>query len=310
MKQYTLTEINKLIQTNEKNTLSDETIIILQNLAELVGAPEYNKTPQFKNKGQITSSRRRKKTGDLTDEDWHAIRNFQATEFQKNDGIEKNLDIIRKNLNMITFKNYDTIKEMIINEIKKGSVEDGGIRYLAEKIFNIVSINSLYSEIYAKLYMDLITEFKEVGDFKNNLIEKYENMETIFNTIEYCDPENDYEKFCDNNKQNENRRALCLFYINLVKLKVIDINIIGSSLLKVFQKLFKYISLKNKVNEIDELSELIYILVVNSYDLLSLEHSQKIHENVLAITNIKVRNEPGITNKCIFKHMDILDEIE
>ena len=95
-----------------------------------------------------------------------------------------------------------------------------------------------------------------------------------------------------------------------MKEKIIDNEKIGLIILNLFKILYKFINLKDKTNEIDELSELLYILIVNSYGDLIPDHAKKIHDHVIIISNIKLRNESGITNKCIFKHMDILDEIE
>jgi hypothetical protein len=54
--------------------------------------------------------------------------------------------------------------------------------------------------------------------FNNNLL-KFTN---IFTTIEYCNPNENYDKFCENNIKNSNRKSLCLFYINLMKEDIVD----------------------------------------------------------------------------------------
>ena len=93
---------------------------------------------------------------------------------------------------------------------------------------------------------------------------------------------------------------------------VIENITIGNIILNLFRILDNMISEKNKKNEMDELSELIYIMITNCYENLNKNNSElykEIFNNVVRITNIKSKNTPGITNKCIFKHMDILDEI-
>ena len=58
-------------------------------------------------------------------------------------------------------------------------------------------------------------------------IDNFETFSKVFRTIEYCDPNKDYDTFCENNKANQKRRALALFYINLMKMGTItDDNII------------------------------------------------------------------------------------
>ena len=66
---YSLADFNKILETITISDLPDTTINIINTLATQVGAPEYIKTPQFKNKsgnenGIITNTsgvRRRKK---------------------------------------------------------------------------------------------------------------------------------------------------------------------------------------------------------------------------------------------------------
>jgi len=314
MSRYTLSDFNNILENNIFNQLPEDTIKIINNLAIKVGAPEYIKTPQFKNRQEIpigmdNSIRRKKKTTELFNDDWKTIKTFQATEFKKKEGIENNIHLIRKYLNMITKNTYLKLKTDIITEINiVNSTNNNDLNYLCNEIFKIIIYNTLYSDIYAKLYKDLIAEFDIFNDI---LFENFENFELLFSTIEYFDPEKDYDKFCENNKNNEKRRSTCFFYINLMKENIIDHNIIGTIILNLFNKLDQMI-IDEKKNELDELSELLYIIITNSYEKLNLMNKNiaiEIYNNVVKITKMKSKNEPGITNKCIFKHMDILDEI-
>ena len=177
------------------------------------------------------------------------------------------------------------------------------------RLFNIVSSNILYSDIYAKLYNDLIAKF---SIFKEILMENFIKLEDKFNNIEYIDPGKDYDKFCENNKKNELLRSICVFYVNLMKEGTIGTAAIANIILNLFTILNKIIVTNTKKNELDELSELIYIMTINSYECIK-NYDDKIGmqilNNIERVTNIKIKEQPGITNKCIFKHMDILDEI-
>ena len=212
---------------------------------------------------------------------------------------------------MLTENTYNKLKDSIILEINTlVSIDNNNdLTYLCNEIFKIVSSNILYSDIYAKLYKDLIGEFNIFNDILN---ENFSNFEDIFNTIEYYDPESHYDKFCENNKKNEIRRAMCSFYVNLMKEEIIDYKMIGNTILKLFKILDSIILENNKKNELDELSELIYIMVTCSYEILNKKNPdfyKEIYDNIIRVTNLKSKNTPGITNKCIFKHMDILDEL-
>ena len=100
MQRYTLSDFYKILEEGIDNKIEEETMQIINLLSNKVGAPEYIKTPQFKSKINYTSSnsnsnsnsgRRKKKSQEINDNDWETIRNFQATELKKIEGVEKNL---------------------------------------------------------------------------------------------------------------------------------------------------------------------------------------------------------------------------
>ena len=74
----------------------------------------------------------------------------------------------------------------------------------------------------------------------------------------------------------------------------------------------KDIEEKDKKNEIDEISEIIYIFVSNVFNKIK-DFDNKKSDNIFSIveniSKMKIKTTPGISNKCIFKHMDLLDEL-
>jgi hypothetical protein len=62
---------------------------------------------------------------------------------------------------------------------------------------------------------------------------------------------------------------------------------------------------------IDELSEVMYILVTRSAENLK-EHEEwgNIVETITQVSKMSVKTKKGLSNKTIFKHMDIIDELE
>ena len=152
--------------------------------------------------------------------------------------------------------------------------------------------------------MDKFSFMKEI--FDNN----FTKCSDVYRTIEYCSPNEDYDRYCEINKANEERRSISMFYINLMKLKVIPVSSIVEIILGVQDYLHTlYVDEANKAI-VDELSEVIFILVTNAHDELSSSNDWvTIHENILNITSLKVSDKEGLTNKSIFKHMDIVDDI-
>jgi hypothetical protein len=303
---YNLSHVFDIINTGFEYNLPDKTIDVISLLSEQVGAPSYVRTPIFNKK----DNKRKKKNMEISDEDWDAIRNFQKTTLEKKEGIEKYIVSIRKCLNKLTDATYNTYSEeiiQIINELEKSKFSEKDQNRIGESIFNIASSNAFYSELYALLFKTLIHKYNFMKViFTDNLNQYLE----LFNHIEYHDPEIDYEKFCDNNEINDKRKATSLFYVNLMKVGVLDDNKIIEIILSFQTKLNTYIDKEESINESEEISENIYILIKNSFDCLQIHDSwNKIHEQVEYITQLTNKSKSGISNKIIFKHMDLIDII-
>jgi hypothetical protein len=81
---------------------------------------------------------------------------------------------------------------------------------------------------------------------------------------------------------------------------------------------------EGKTNEVDELAENLYIMVKHSHMVFraktsgggGTEHDNEAAEifktrveQIIEISKLKIKSKPSITNKTIFKHLDMLDEI-
>ena len=239
--------------------------------------------------------------------------NFKPTEFIKKEGIDVHLYQIRKLFNMLTDKNYNkhfnTIIEQIDFVIKNNT--DKEINIYCNFCYNILSSNFLYSNISAQLYKNMIEKYPKFQEILNNNI-SYELIKEKIKNIIYVDPNIDYDKFCENNKLNEMLRAKFCFFTNLLKQDIISYNIIGNIIFDIYNIVYSYIEEKNKKNEIDEISESLYILIINSYDIIKkkdLTIYDAIYSNIQKIITMKKENNSEISNKCLFKHMDMLDLI-
>jgi len=315
--------------------LSPETIAIIQALADQVGSPEYIKTPQFekrdiydkKDQGRAGDRDRNKrgvkKTYEFADEAWESVRNFKATLIVKKEGMAAVIDQIRKHLNKMTVKTYDTLRDNIIKEIAGitegvlenqhtlDCVEDQDfiteINKIGEALFTIASGNSFYSTMYARLYKELMAQFA----FMKTIFEtNFQKFNTLFNDFTYCDPNKDYDQFCQNNKINEKRRALSLFYVNLMKEQLIEAKEIDKILVQLQTNLLKAITEPDQKNIVDEMAEVIYIIIVNGHDQLKEWDEDKwevMEEFVKTVAGYKANSFLSVTNKTIFKFMDILD---
>jgi hypothetical protein len=184
---------------------------------------------------------------------------------------------------------------------------------IGNAIFNIASGNGFYSKMYANLYNELMTKY---GFMRVIFDKNVDEMNEIFKNIEYCDPSIDYDKFCDNNKTNEKRRSLSLFYIHLMKLGIITTDKMLGIIKEIQNNMISMLDEIGKQNVIEELSEIVFIMVKNSinnkrsmYEATPLLWSPVI-ENIRLLSTMKIKTKPSISSKTIFKHLDILDALE
>jgi hypothetical protein len=240
------------------------------------------------------------------------LRTFQATKIEEKTGIDTQIDSIRVNLNKMSDKNYSDMRNKIIEIIDNLIVDitpEDMVR-VSSIIFEIASTNRFYSKMYADLYSDLSTKYDTL---KNTFENNFKKFVDLFNIIEYVDPKVNYDKFCEINKSNEKRKALAAFYLNLMINGIIDkvqIMLITRNLL---EQIYRFISIDDKKNEVDELIETIAILYKKDiYDDDEGEYYEQIdgftiNEVIEKIAKSKVKDYKSLTNKALFKFMDLID---
>lgn len=341
IKQYTLQDFNNILSGGFSYDLKDSNVIeLISSLANKVGAPTYIKTPVFpkrekptmnatldqQNQSQDTSliinRRIRNKPSQISDEDWSLIRTFQKTEMKKTEGIEKRIDTIRSLLNKLTDSTYSVIEPEIISEVnniihgdndnenhEEEALDEENIYKIAQSIFNTASSNMFYSALYAKLFKQLV----QCHDVFTKVFEKsYSEFVGLFKKVEYVDPSVDYNKFCEITKMNDKRKAMSMFIINLVKESMLSVDSVVDIIVELQQMISSYIKQVNKMNELEELNENIFILLTNGKNVLSShEKWEYIVSNIkfLSVLKAKMKEYPSVNNKLIFKNMDILEEL-
>ena len=371
--------------------LPDEVLKSVSDLAELVGAPTYVKTPVFpvrngsSNSGicdwsdissqtsgiayhvagssansfqshmggsgggsaseqsailssfstvRQSGSKMQSKPQQIPNSEWDNILAFQKTELQKKEGIEARMDTIRSYLNKLTDKTYDVMLDNLQKELieifkttgdaevatkPEGDTPDelnsvAIMNRVALSIFNTASSNAFFSAIYARLFKDLMGCYSVFRDvFDKNLT----SFMSLFDTIEYCDPKKNYDKFCDINKANEKRKAMSLFIVNLMKIGIVDKMHVLMIMKQLQELLYSNLRQEGKTNEVDELSENLFIIVKNCHvDMKDKKNESEVVETfsrrveqIMEISKLKLKSKPSITNKTIFKHLDMMDEI-
>lgn len=332
---YTLNETNNILFQGFDFKLPEDTLKIISELALQVGSPDYVKTPVFQkrdnpmkvepsydyygpgdNKAPILpfkKGKRNKAQEIVNEDDWDALRTFQTTKLEEKVGLESQIDAIRGLLNKISDKNYLDMRNKIIELIDK-LVEENitieNMERLSSSIFEIASTNRFFSKLYADLYSDLSTKYDIMKTtFENKLTE----FTGLFNTIEYVDAKVNYDQFCEINKTNEKRKSLAAFYLNLMYNGIIPQKTIMMITRSLLAQVYAFISEEDKKNEVDELTETIAILYKKEIynddggdDYLPID-GFTISEVVAKIANSKVKDYKSLTNKTLFKFMDLID---
>jgi hypothetical protein len=322
---YSLDEINNIMFKGFNFIMPDETLKIISELALQVGSPDYVKTPVFQKKENPMKieptnkdfsnkkSKRNKVIEIINDEDWETLRTFQSTKIEEKNGINVEIDTIRIYLNKLTDKNYIDMRNKIIEIIDKlieENITTENMLHLSSTIFDIASTNRFYSKIYADLYSELSIKYNMMKDIFENNLNKFTDL---FNNIEYVDPKVNYDKFCEINKINEKRKSLAAFYLNLMTNGIIQPKIIMDITRNLLLQLYNFISIDDKKNEVDELTENISILYKKDlYENYKGEDDEKIdgftiNEIIEKLANSKVKNFKSLTNKSLFKFMDLID---
>jgi hypothetical protein len=306
--------------------LPNETIDIIQELSTQVGSPTYIKTPVFQKRDKTKDSvaaaqqpklafrkKRSNKNVEINDSDWETLRTFHATKLEQKVGLEAEIDVIRSHLNKMSDKNYDQMKTNIVDILDR-FIEEGispeEMIHVSSTIFDIASNNRFFSKVYADLYSELIQKYeimKEIFD------KSFQTFIELFQVIEYVDPDVDYNKYCKINKDNEKRKSLSSFFVNLSKIGVLKVEQLVDLTHKMLSTVVELMKQEEKKSQVDEYIENIALLYnkhlfngsenENNY----LVEGKTIIETIKMLSLLKVKMYPSLSNKSIFKCMDIVD---
>ena len=307
--QYTLNDFKHFEQQNEINELDEEIIQKINRIAKRVGAPSYQKTPVFK-RNHYNRNKNIKKEN-ISASDWQSIRNFKTTKLEKNtEGIEAQMDKIRSALNKLTDKTYDIMLEDIICIMKDINKEEdqSSFEKIGEAIFEIGSFNKFWSLLYARLYKDLMEPFPFMKDI---CLKNFTSFKSLFETFNYVDSSENYDKFCEFNKENEKRRALSSFFVICADLDIIGKNDMTNIIIGFINRIKEDISKEGKIIIVEELVQNISIMVMAGLRFLkNLPEFEFISTEIEKISQMNHKNYPSLSSKVVFKFMDLQEDID
>jgi len=314
MMYYTLKEIETISWNLSEKSVSQETLDLINSLADQVASPTYDKTPVFNNVSSTKPfiKKKKKSTDVINDEDWEAIRNFQKTELIKSEGIQKEIDSIRSLINRLTEKTYDIIIGKLtekLDSFDEAITKSEDINKIGMTILDMATSNSFNSKTYAKLCSYLNDKYDYIKTIIDNNLKDYMNL---FENIEVFDPNEDYDKFCENNIVNDKRRAMSLFLCNLYENNIVEFGMIQNIVFSLFSRINLNKNDENKKMEHDEIGENIFIVISNIPINMIKNNSEWTNfiDYINDISTANLKEVKGISSKCKFKHMDIKSILE
>lgn len=292
---YDLTFFDDVKKTSSQ-VITDDTIKLIQELGNKLTI--LNKANNFFEKKHSNKK--------MSTDSWNNVKNFKPTTFVKKEGLDKNINIIRINLNKITNKNYDILSVRILDEID--IIHENNVEHFKtiKKLFidTVCNVN-IYSEIYVMLYRSIIEKYDNT---LFNINDDYTILKDELLNIKVIDSKMNYDDFCKNNKNNERKRNLSLFYINLMKQELFPKEDIINLILDNQTYNFNMINDINNSDIVDEICENLFILIKNAFDYIKDDDKYSlIYNNVVSITKLKKSENNSLTTKSKFKHMDLID---
>ena len=306
---YSTESIQKIMEQQSPHSLSSAILNIIRDLEnEIMNSTDIIKTKPreyIDNLAKKQSINLRK-----MDEKWETISAIKPNVMKiSKEGFEKQSSDLRSALNKLSTKTYDTLKIKIIEQVKEIMDEamDENVQKIVEFIFETAISNKFYSELYSQLYKELIDMFAIFKDVIDPFLKQY--TESI-HTICIVDQNVDYDGFCENNKKNEKRKATTVFMANLLKTQVITENVIIDMIMTMQELSEKYIEEENRKQEVEEITENLFLLITSSPASLKTADlwKTKIEPNIRKFAAYKAKDKVSLSNRVVFKYMDIVEK--
>ena len=216
-------------------------------------------------------------------------------------GNDKRIQEMISMLNKITHDNVDKITEQIIQKIE--DIEDENSQDMIKVyklLFDMMITNRFYIESYVKMFIMLNNKW---GIMQEKLMERIQLHSEGLSSIEVCDT-TDYDKFCHLKLFHEQQRTMTQFMVYLVIHKHMDVSLVEKLYEQIDGLIQEYMSVSTKKGMIEELSEHVFILLTVGKSVISIPR-----ESLEKITKLTIKEYPGLSNKIIFRYMDMIEII-
>jgi len=328
---YSLANINSIANKGFNYEIPENVMDLITTIALQVGHSGSMASPIFKkkdpseevvfkggnsNSNNNSSNYNRKKKGnratEISDAEWESLRTFQPTKLSEKSGIDIHIGNLRDSLNKLTDKLFDKLKGDIFNTmnlVMSEGYSEEEMTKLGKIIFERCTDNKTYSKVYAQIYKNLADNFPFLRQAFTN---SYNSFKELFDTIEFVEPEVNYDKFCENNANNNKRRALSQFLVNLALNGFLDKVEIVKLLKHLLSNILNLINKDGNKPIIDEITENVAVLynmeILDETDLEDEEltiDNDTVVEVIKTISIMKAKDYKSLTNKSVFKFMDL-----
>lgn len=301
MVSYSFDDIEEIKKNGFVFELPKTTQESIMQLSKRVGAPNYIKTPIFQKKKQMEGP------------DWDLLKQFKPTAKVERTDSEQLIQSIKASLNKMTDKNYEKMRDDIFANLEKiitSNLCDSVCDNVNDIIFTIASSNRFYSKIYATFYKELISKKNviEVFPFEERLRNELVSYIEKYASIKVINANENYEEFCEANKEHEKRKALTEFFVHLMMMDVIGVDEMVNIHKKLCELTLSHVFDTEQKQTLVELSENMFILLNTGATAFNKSRVlDSMIADVNAISKLSVTQHPGLSNKTIFKLMDICE---
>ena len=310
---YLENELKKHAADEPPSTMSSHTMGHNNNQRD-THAPSRRQAPQHtivrKSNGYRGS---KQSSANVSAADWEALRSFKPTKKPETvEGSDKTINDIRMMLNKITQKTYETLKISVINgigECIQKFPDETTLSKLSKHFFDIVVRDRFLTDIYVDLYLALIAFFPVFEDYFKKRVDTYR---ATIDTMQYADPEKDYDAYCDYVKVNDQRKAMTLFIIQLFKRERLSSIEIIDLMKFLLDKTIENRSMNGRTNEVDEITENFYLTYLHCGVLLEREEewSKSIVPAVRAYSAITIGSYPSLSSRALLKYQDMVESLD
>ena len=295
--------------------LSNETIQLFKSMVADIGAPPQQKAKKDDEQWETVRKSKQQHSIPTKIQTKTPKSKTVSDEIVRKDDktiLSDSVDEIRILLNKMTAKNYTEILASMVKILqafqryhKSGLLDETILAKVSEIIFTIATQNRFFSKLYADLFSDLIFQF----DFLQSMFDTYATnvIDTFLHVGEYVSEEK-YDLFCKLNEENDRRKSLAEFFVNLNKNEIISKHTMRMYCVSVLTRIMSLVKEEGNKYPVDVLVDVLSILydAETMKEVKVLEEELDFNKCIKKFSKSKATEFASLSRKSIFKFMDMV----